>query len=134
MPQSDDKICCGSNTNSYIHLFIFIFPRYITNQFIDQLPVHLHWDHRGQAQILASRKFFQAFFSQLTASVASATGLSLKARDWEFTPAAMSIICPSYSCRKQKENISKALPRCLTPHQLISYFQQLEILVTALFR
>ena len=127
MPQSDDKICCGSNTwNSYIHLFIFIFPRYITNQFIDQLPVHLHWGHRGQAQILASRKFFQAFFSQLTASVASATGLSLKARDWGFTPTAMSIR-PSNSCRKQKENISKALPSC-------SYFQQLEILVTALSR
>ena len=119
-----------------IHIFIFsssFFPRYITNQFIDQLLVHLHWDHRGQAQILASRKFFQAFFSQLTASVASATGLSLKARDWEFTPTAMSIR-PSYSCRKQKEIISKTLPSCLTPHQLISYFQQLEILVTALFR
>ena len=134
MTQSDDKIFCSSNAwNSYIHLFSFIFPRYITNQFIDQLPVHLHWDHRGQAQILESRKFFQAFFSQLTASVASATGLSLKARDWGFTPTAMSIR-PSYSCRKQKENISKTLPSSLTPHQLISYFQQLEILVTALFQ
>ena len=89
------------------HLFIVIFFQVHYKLIIGQLPVHQHWDHRGQGQILASLKFFQAFFSQLTAYVASVTaGLSLKARDWGFTAASMSIR-PGYSCRKQRENISK---------------------------
>ena len=119
-----------------IHIFIFS-----SSFFPGTLRTNLWTNSRStytgitevRLKILASLKFFQAFFSQLTASVASATGLSLKARDWEFTPAAMSIR-PSYSCRKQTEIISKTLPSCENPRLLISYFQQLEILVTALLR
>ena len=67
----------------WIHIFLFIFPGYITNQFNDQLSLSLlaqlvralNWYRRGQGSNAGKLEFFRLSFRNFIKVVASLTAM-----------------------------------------------------------